>query len=405
MKSNKLKWLSLLFVTVFSTMGAMAQVGSLDQTGNQTVCIGSTEDYGVVDSVGSTYAWSIAGGSGGGTIIGNSNLIQVTWTTEGACTLQVIERNSLGCFSEPVPISISVNALPTATIQGTLAVCQNEIAPEITFTSAGGIAPYTFTYTLNGESPLTVVTTSGNTVTLYAPTTVAGTFIYTLTGVQDASGSSCSQAQTGIATITVNPLPTATIAGTLEVCQNGTIPDITFTGAGGTAPYTFTYILNGGSPLTVMTTSGNSVTVSVPITAAGTFIYALTSVQDASLSSCSQAQSGSATIIVNPLPTATIAGTLEVCQNGTIPDITFTGTGGTSPYTFTYTLNGGATQTVLTTSGNSVNVSAPTLSVGTFIYALTSLQDASGTSCSQVQTGTATITINLLPTTSVIYHN
>jgi len=405
MKSNKLKWLCLLFVTVFSTLGSMAQVGTLDQIGNQTVCIGSIEDYGVVNIAGSTYVWSIAGGPGFGTIIGNSNLIQVNWTIEGACTLQVIERNAQGCYGEPLPISITVNPLPTATIGGSLAVCQNGTAPDITFTGTGGIAPYTFTYTLNEGSPLTVVTTSGNSITVSAPTTVVGSFIYTLTGVQDASGSSCSQAQTGIATIIVNPLPTATIAGTLEVCQNGTVPDITFTGAGGTAPYTFTYTLNGGKPLTVLTTSGNSVTVSAPITVAGTFIYALTGVQDASSSFCLQEQSGSATIIVNPLPTATIAGTFAVCQTGTAPDITFTGAGGSAPYTFSYTLNGGPTQTIATTSGNTVSLSAPTLSVGTFIYELTSLQDASGTSCSQAQTGSATITINLLPTTSVIYHN
>jgi hypothetical protein len=36
-------------------------------------------------------------------------------------------------------------------------------------------------------------------------------------------------------------LPVATISGTTDVCQNAAQPLITFTGSGGTAPYTFTY--------------------------------------------------------------------------------------------------------------------------------------------------------------------
>ena len=59
--------------------------------------------------------------------------------------------------------------------------------------------------------------------------------------VRDASITTCSQAQTGSAIVTVNPLPTATISGTTAVCKDAASPNITFTGASGTAPYTFTY--------------------------------------------------------------------------------------------------------------------------------------------------------------------
>ena len=189
------------------------------------------------------------------------------------------------------------------------------------------------------------------------------------------------------------------------LCEDGVSPNITFTGAGGTSPYTFTYTINGGSTQTVTTTTGSSVTVAAPTVAAGVFTYALVSVRDASSSSCLQVQTGSAVITVNPLPTATISGTAAVCQNGVSPNITFTGSAGTVPYTFTYTINGGSSQTVTTTTGNSVTVSAPTVSTGTFTYALVSVRDASSTSCLQAQAGSAVITVNPLPVTSVITGN
>jgi hypothetical protein len=407
-KNRMLKWLALLFVLIAGTTGAIA--GPYPNTGTQTVCItGLAEPYGVDPTAGSTYVWTVVGGTAGTDWVltaTNTNLASVVWKTAGTYKVQVLETTDKGCTQpSPVDVDVIVNPLPTATIAGTAAVCQNGTAPDITFTGTGGTAPYTFTYTINGGAPLTVTTTSGSSVTVSAPTGTTGAFIYALTGVQDASGTTCSQAQAGTATITVNPLPTATIAGTAAVCQNGTAPDITFTGTGGTAPYTFTYTINGGAPLTVTTTSGSSVTVSAPTGTTGAFIYALTGVQDASGTTCSQAQAGTATITVNPLPTATIAGSTEVCQNATAPNVTFTGAGGTAPYTFTYTLNGGAPLTITTTSGSSVTVSVPTATAGTFTYVLTGVQDASGTTCTQTQTGTATVTITPIPTTSAIFHN
>ncbi|MEI6680622.1 MAG: hypothetical protein WCL21_18580, partial [Mariniphaga sp.] len=142
-----------------------------------------------------------------------------------------------------------------------------------------------------------------------------------------------------------------------------------------------------------------------PTTAAGTFTYVLISVQDASTTACTQAQTGSVDVIVNPLPTATISGPAPVCQGGSAPVVTFTGAGGTAPYTFTYTINGGANQTVTTTSGNSVTVTVPTTAAGTFTYVLISVQDASTTACTQAQTGSVDVTVNPLPVTSPIYHN
>jgi len=354
-----------------------------------------------------TFSYNINGGSvlTVTTTIGNSITVAAPTVVVGSFTynlLSVQDGSATVCSqAQSGSATITINPLPTATVAGTTSVCKNATSPLVTFTGASSTAPYTFSYNINGGSVLTVTTTSGNSITVAAPTNVVGSFTYNLLSVQDGSSTACSQAQGGSVTINVNPLPTASISGTTAVCQNATSPLITFTGASSTAPYTFTYKINGGADLVVSTTAGNSVTVAAPTGAVGTYTYSLVSVQDGSATLCSQAQAGNATIIVNPLPTASIAGTTTVCQNATAPLVTFTGASSTAPYTFTYNINGGLNQTVSTTIGNSITVTAPTNVPGTFAYNLVSVQDGSATACSQAQAGISTITVNPLPTATV----
>jgi gliding motility-associated-like protein len=354
-----------------------------------------------------TFTYNINSGSNQTvtTTTGNSVMVSVPTGTAGTFTYSLIsvrDASSTACLQNQTGSAvITVNPLPVATISGTSAVCRNAASPNITFTGGNGTAPYTFTYTVNSGSNQTITTTSGNSVTVAAPTTIVGIFTYALVSVRDASSTICSQTQGGSATITVNPLPTATISGTTTVCKDGPSPNVTFTGAGGTAPYTFTYTINGGSNLTASTTSGNSVNVSVATSTSGTFTYSLVSVRDASSTTCSQSQSGNAVVTVSPLPTATISGTTSVCKDGSSPLITFTGADGSAPYTFTYEINGGSDLTITTTTANSVSVAVPTAITGTFTYSLVSIRDGSPNTCLRIQGGSATVTVNPLPTATI----
>ncbi len=97
-------------------------------------------------------------------------------------------------------------------------------------------------------------------------------------------------------------------------------------------------------------------------------------------------------LVVRPLPTANISGTRTVCQNANPPQITFTGSGSTQPYTFTYRVNGGAIQTITTTgANNAVTLDVPTGLLGTLTYELLSVSAADN--CQQAQTGAAAITV------------
>ncbi|PQJ82904.1 PKD domain-containing protein [Polaribacter glomeratus] len=79
--------------------------------------------------------------------------------------------------------------------------------------------------------------------------------------------------------------PTATIsASNTAVCKDESVT-ITFEGANGIAPYTFTYQINNGSSEEVITTSGNSIDITFNGAIIGDFTYKLTNVKDSTLDS------------------------------------------------------------------------------------------------------------------------
>lgn len=162
-------------------------------------------------------------------------------------TVYVVTTSSLGCSSTD-SVTVAVSALPTATITGTTTICQSAIVPYITFTGAGTIAPYTFTYTINGVAQPTVTTNIGNSVSIQASTTANGTFTYTLVSVTDASSLNCSQTQTGTAIVTVSPKPSAAFSSTTVCNGNNTL----FTDSSISTPGTITnwiWDLGDSSPI------------------------------------------------------------------------------------------------------------------------------------------------------------
>ncbi|MDS1032065.1 PKD domain-containing protein [Porphyromonadaceae sp. NP-X] len=78
-----------------------------------------------------------------------------------------------------------------------------------------------------------------------------------------------------------NSLSATITANKPGACINTTSPIITFTGANGTPPYTFSYKINNGYLQTITSVSGNSAILNVPTNATGTFKYTLISVSDA----------------------------------------------------------------------------------------------------------------------------
>ncbi|HVN59277.1 MAG TPA: PKD domain-containing protein [Bacteroidales bacterium] len=300
-------------------------------TGPATVCANSTQTYSVTNRAGSVYSWTVPGGAA---IIGDpsANSITIVFANVGG-TILCRETNAAGCITNHNPKSVTVNALPTATISGGATICVGGSTNlSVAFTGTG---PYTFTYALNGVSQAPVATAS-NPYTL----NVSASGTYTIVNVTDAN---CTNNGAGTATVSYYPQPTGTISGTATMCKGSTTTlTITLTG---TAPYNFVYT-DGTTPVTVNAYPSAVYTATVSPTANTT--YTMTSLSDGN--SCTGVVSGSAVITVNIPPVVIQTITNLTCNGNNTGAISLAVTGN-SPFGYTWTGPNGFTANTQNISG------------------------------------------------------
>ncbi len=194
-------------------------------TGDNSVCANDAGDvYSVVNTVGSTYAWTVPAGAtitaGQGT-----NSITVTWgTTSG--NVSVVETSAASCPGLPVDFAVTVNPLPNASVSAASpSICSGSSTNvNINFT---GTAPWTF-QVFDGTTTSAAQITSFGLSILVSPTT---TTTYTVVNLIDANG--CSVITSGSATVTVISPPSAALgvsAAISNLCTGG-ITDITVSGS------------------------------------------------------------------------------------------------------------------------------------------------------------------------------
>jgi hypothetical protein len=170
---------------------------------------GEVEDYtititGGVANPNFVYAWSPA------TFLSSTSVSNPTVTAATATTNYTVTATSLAGCSDTATVTVTVNALPTVTANASsAAVC----AGNSTTLTGGGASSYAW----------------NNGVTNGIAFTPTATNTYIVTGT-DANG--C--ADTALTSVTVNPLPTATVSAPFTALCAGTPAALTGTPAGGT---------------------------------------------------------------------------------------------------------------------------------------------------------------------------
>ncbi len=272
-------------------------------SGVSTVCFGEGQTY-TTEAGQSNYVWTVSGGTvaAGGT--GTDNTVTVTWDGTSPYSVSVTYEDANGCTAGiATSQTITVNPLPTPTLSGVSTVCFGEGQ---TYTTEAGQSNYV--WTVSGGTVAAGGTGTDNTVTV----TWDGTSPYSVSvNYEDANG--CTAASATSQTITVNPLPSATITGPVAVCANTTE---TYTVPAGEAAYAWG--LTGGDGIISSGAGTNSITVDWGV-AGGDLSVTVTG---AAPTSCVAASTQTITVFTT-LP-ALADEALDVCQNSALPTLTAT---------------------------------------------------------------------------------
>lgn len=175
----------------------------------------------------------------------------------------------------------------------------------------------------------------------------------TTTGVLQESNLLNNEAIFNIAAV----LPSGTLAiNVSQVCQNGVLPVLTFTGNNASEPYVFSFNVNGLNPQTVTTSAGQDIiNLNFPTANFGTYTINLTQVALSNNPSCFQTLNQSVVLDIIEAPFADVAATSAICVNETAI-FNFTGTPNA---VVTYTLTTGVTQNITLNNLGVASLSVP----------------------------------------------
>jgi gliding motility-associated-like protein len=229
------------------TVAGASPIQLVTNLSQDTICQTQNTQLSVVASNGCSaggysYAWAPAAG------LSNVNSANPIATPNSTTTYTVTVTENGSCTApQTSALTVTVNPLPTASITGTVELCQGEQSPTLTLTAASGTAPYIIHYELNGTVQPDIVTT--NSSTLSAQTVNPGVYTYTILSVEDAN--QCSQNQNSSATVTVNGLPFVNAGPDQVLCEpNGATPSEVTLNASGAVSYTWNNSAQNGVPFT-----------------------------------------------------------------------------------------------------------------------------------------------------------
>ncbi|MBL0182860.1 MAG: hypothetical protein IPP96_11445 [Chitinophagaceae bacterium] len=335
-----------------------------------------------------------ASGANNNAITANPTHTFTAPSTPTTYDVRYVNITTPGCVSDTIHHLVQVAQLPSATIDGTNTVCLNSAPPPVVFTGTGSTAgSYTFYYKIT-PGGVQVPIIGSPSITINAPTNVAGTFVYTLDSVRITGSALCVKTIAGQQmTITVNPNHTVALAAgsgpAIQTrCINNAIVDIKYDLGGGATGATVTGLPAGVTfsvTGTVLTITGTPNPVFPG--ASATYPYTVNTTGNTCLVATA---TGSITVNADHKLTLNAGSitTQTVCINTLITNIFYTLDGGATGVTITG-LPAGVTYSV---AGNTVTITgAPNTTVGSpFTYTI----NTTGNGCLTAPPLSGTITVN-----------
>ncbi|PZF73096.1 GEVED domain-containing protein [Taibaiella soli] len=326
-----------------------APASSITPSGAVAICTGDSTVLSGPTPGGVTYQWKL----GGSAIIGATNATYKAGAA-GIYTLDV--ATGPACVGTSTPTTISLTPLPTVTVTPATAT---------TFCAGGTVVINSTATGVNYQWQNNGTAITGATNATYSATATGS---YTL--MVTSTATTCKNTSTPAVAVTVNPLPTATIAaaGATSFCTGGTVKLRTTNASGLTYQW-----LRGGTAVAGATDSTYIASVS------GAYTVTVTN----TATTCSATTATATTVTVNPLPnvTVTASGGTTICQ-GTATNLCVPSATG---LTYQWALNGPAITGATTACYNATIA-------GSYIVTVTN----TATTCTATSTASV-ITVNPAP--------
>jgi len=259
---------------------------------NASICSGSTDDMTITGTVGASVIYSINGANQNAVAIGSDGTYHFTTINLSAnTTFAIVSVSNNGCTST-TGNSVTVTILPTPapfSMGGGGAYCDGGSGSDVYLT--GSETGVNYQLLLNGNpvgSPL--AGTTGVGVLDFGQQTSPGTYTVSATNVS----SSCTKQMPGAVTVSITPLPNFyNVGGGGSYCAGGTGVSITLDGSDLGVNY---QLKQGATTVQTLPGTGNPLSFN-NVTGAGNYSIRTNG-------SCVALMSGSASVIINPLPAA-----------------------------------------------------------------------------------------------------
>ena len=290
-------------------------------------------------------------------------------------------NDSVSCDGATEIVTFTVN--PSAHVIQPIdqTVCTGGLTTEINFNSLNTLGTTSYTWINNNTSSGLGASGSGSISAFTGLNSGLAPNVSTITVTPEFTynGVACNGPSKDFV-ITVNPSLDIVPPANQSICDGLTTAAVNFisNNTGGTVNYSWT---NDNTSIGLPPSGSGAILPFLAVNSGATLQTATITVT-ASYTNAGQTCDATETFLisVSPSPVATISGLNNylVCENDSAPFITFEGSNGTAPYTFTYQINSDPVQTVISSgSSNSATISVSTVNSGSNVITLLSVSDSS----------------------------